>query len=83
MGADTGRAVQGLHLPRVGTVKRKRLVQGKDFHGWAWKPAGDDWAPGDPDRLFHWAEHYRPRKRNGTPTEKGKWVRVKFVEVKA
>lgn len=57
---------------------KKKLNQGKDWHGWAWKPGGNDFNRGE---LFHWAEPYRPRKRNGTPTEKGKWVRVKFVEV--
>lgn len=56
---------------------KKRLVRGKDWHAWAWK-AGKTWSK--PGELFWWAEpnYTRPRKR---PTESGKWVRVKFVEV--
>lgn len=42
--------------------------------------------------IFHWAEPFRPRKKStptleaytdAQPTPKGKWVRVKFVEVKS
>lgn len=61
--------------------KKKRLIQGKDYHGWVWKAKG--WPNGEDGYVFfHWAEPDRPKRRMGTPTEDGKWVRVKFVEVK-
>ena len=61
----------------------KRLVKGKDFHGWAWKHTGNDKLRG----LFFYAEPFRPNRSwpdyiDGMPSEEGKWVRVKFVEVK-
>jgi hypothetical protein len=59
--------------------KSKRLVQGRDFHGWAWK--ADDWHVDGRSCIFNWAEPYRPKLRQGSPTEKGRYVRVKFVEV--
>lgn len=65
-------------------AKRKRLVQGKDYHAWAWKAKSNDRLNG----LFFYAEPYKPAgpgSRNQThteqPSEQGKWVRVKFVEV--
>lgn len=60
--------------------KKKRLAQGNDWHGWAWKARG--FMADGSDCLFHWAEPARPRARNGKPSENGKWVRVKFVEVR-
>lgn len=55
--------------------KRKRLIRGRDYHGWAWK-AGKTWVK--PGELFCWAETVKPALR---PTETGRWVRVRFVEV--
>ncbi len=52
-----------------------KMKQGKDWHGWAWKCGDDDMK----DELFFWAESKRPT--GNRPTTKGKWVRVKFVEV--
>jgi hypothetical protein len=60
-------------------LKRNRLVQGHDYHGWAWKEPTWD---GESNVLFFWAEPYRPKRRNGRPTPDGKWVRVRFVEVR-
>jgi len=63
-------------------VKRKRLVQGRDFHGWVWEAIGREWSiSGTEDCLFHWAEPSCPT--NNRPTEKGRWVRVRFVKVGA
>jgi len=57
--------------------KRKRLVQGKDYHGWAWE-IGEGSGKGS----FCWfAEAYKPPTANN-PTETGKWFRVKYVKVK-
>ncbi len=53
---------------------RKR--KGKIWHGWAWK-AGKDWNPAG--QLFNWAEPKKPKKK---PEPSGKWVRVRFVEVR-
>ncbi len=54
--------------------KRKRLVQGKDWHGWAYR---SNYLKG----FIYWAE---PRKPTKSPDHEpdGKWVRVKFVEVR-
>lgn len=53
----------------------KRKVRGRDWHAWAWK-AGKTWDR--PGELFFFAEPKKPKNR---PSESGKWVRVKFVEV--
>ena len=50
--------------------------RGRDWHAWAWK-AGSTWPR--PGELFNWAEPKRPTTR---PSETGRWVRVRFVEVK-
>lgn len=60
-------------------MKRKRLKQGRDYHGWAWEGYGPEWRKGGTDGLFHFAEPKRPTKAH--PTERGRWVRVKFVKV--
>ena len=57
-------------------AKRRRLKRGVDWHAWAWK-AGKTWPR--PGELFNWAEPDKPRAKK--PTETGKWVRVRFVEV--
>ena len=57
-------------------MSTKRLRRGKDWHGWAWK-AGKEWDT--PGELFYGAE---PDKPSDKPEPSGKWVRVKFVEVK-
>lgn len=59
-------------------MKRKRLVRGRDWHAWAWKHLGED-SRYLPYGGFIFGAEYQ---RNGKPTEKGKWVRVKFVEAK-
>ena len=51
---------------------KKKLVRGRDWHAWAWK--AKDWG------LFFYAEPNRDS--NCRPTDAGKWVKVKFVEVK-
>lgn len=66
-------------------MAKKRLKRGKDWHAWAWKIGpplkGDEGIYGfTPGELCHCAEPEKP-KRN-PPTESGKWVKVKFVEVK-
>lgn len=63
------------------TAKRRRLVQGRDYHGWAWKPNEDNGSRYPDDGLFHWAESRRPTKEDPPPTPSGKWVKVRFVEV--
>lgn len=55
---------------------KKRLRRGKDWHGWAWK-AGKKWPV--PGELFYMA---KPDKPFNKLESSGKWVRVKFVEVK-
>jgi len=57
-------------------MSSKRLVRGKDWHAWVWKP-GSAWPRARAS--FYFAE---PRKPSRGHTETGKWVRVKFVEVK-
>lgn len=61
-------------------MKKKRLVKGKDYHGWAWKHTGNDRMKG----FFWYAEPHKPNKNwpDHKPSEPGKWVRVRFVEVK-
>jgi hypothetical protein len=62
-------------------AKKKRKIQGRDWHGWAWK-AGHTWHR--PGELFYFATPTKPSRQAcdyGPPTETGKWVRVKFVEV--
>ena len=59
------------------TKKKGRKMQGRDWHGWAWKTGHTLKKPGE---LFHWAEPDRPAVDN-RPSESGKWVRVRFVEV--
>lgn len=60
-------------------TKRKRLVRGKDWHGWAWEPGKAD---SDVSPLLWWAEAERPKLCDSRPTTTGKWVKVKFVKVK-
>ena len=60
------------------TTKAKRKIQGRDWHGWAWKAGKTGPEPGV---LLHWAEPIRPLLRDCRPTGDGTWVRVKFVEV--
>jgi hypothetical protein len=59
---------------------KKRLVKGKDYDAWAYRHTGKDemtWRQGE---FGHWAESIPDRINK--PTSKGKWVKVKFVEVK-
>lgn len=58
------------------TATKKRLIRGRDWHGWAWMTFSDDFEHGE---LFHFAEPLKPLDKR--PTEKGRWVRVKFVLV--
>lgn len=64
---------------------KKQLQRGKDWHAWAWKHTGEGQLKG----FFYYAEPARPSRCVGAeiyspvkPSGKGKWVRVKFVEVK-
>ena len=50
----------------------KKLVQGKDFHGWAWKFK---------DRRIGYSDIYHS-KPGFTLDRIGEWVRVKLTEVK-
>jgi hypothetical protein len=52
-------------------MKRKKLIQDKDFDGWAWK-----WK--DKGRISHNIYGF-PAWEND---EYGKWVKVKLVEIK-
>jgi hypothetical protein len=67
-------------------AKKKRLVRGKDWHAWAWRVGkGSVVREG---YILHWAEPSKPAgnsypSETGKPTVTGKWVRVKFVEVKS
>lgn len=54
----------------------KRHQRGKTWHAWAWK-TGKDWPK--PGELFFFAKPDRPKNK---PEPSGKWVRVKFVEVR-
>lgn len=60
--------------------RRKPLKRGRDWHAWAWKHTGNDKLKG----FFHYAEPYKPNMKweDPKPSEKGKWVRVKFIEAK-
>lgn len=59
--------------------KKRRLIQGRDWHGWVWKHLAKTDSILKYGELMHWAEPMEPK--NSHPTEKGKWIRVKFVEV--
>lgn len=58
--------------------KRKRLVRGKDWHAWAWKFGKDSICETDSLSFFVVDDP----KEADPPSHSGKWVRVKFVEVK-
>jgi len=60
---------------------KKRRVRGKDWHAWTWKDTSGTYNIGRNPSDFVWWADYAPDKSNH-PTDKGKWVRVKFVEVK-
>ena len=51
---------------------KKRLKRRRDWHAWAWRA--------DDGRLSLWGYYIKPKWK---PYGKGKWVRVKFVEVPA
>ena len=55
-------------------AKRKRLVQGRDFDGWAWQYLDKK----ENKRFLGYA--YRRKPILGLEGD-GEWVRVKFVEV--
>lgn len=64
-------------MKKTKKAKRKYLIQGRDWNGWACKMPVNQ---GDPESewiLCHWAESAMPMKAINC----GKWVRVKFVEV--
>lgn len=54
--------------------KRKRLVRGKHWHGWAYRSA---YTGG----FCFWAEAGNKPKESPDDEPGGKWERVKFVEV--
>ena len=52
---------------------RKRLIRGRDWHGWAF------WEPGRGGLgMCHWADVEKPKEK---PSPNGRWVRVRFVRV--
>jgi hypothetical protein len=56
---------------------KKRLVRGKDWHGWCYKSDSEGlygWTTPDPKRI--------EAEENPASWDSGEWVRVKFVEVK-
>ena len=57
-------------------TKKRRKVQGRDWHGWVCKMPICNGDPKEDWVLCYFAE---PKKR--APINNGKWVRVKFVEV--
>jgi len=63
--------------------KRKRLVRGKDWHAWAWKQNKSGMLGEYPGRFLGFAKGDKPLG-DFCPTGAGtgRWVRVKFVEVK-
>ena len=57
---------------------RRRLLQGRDFHGWAFfEPV----TRSNPDAvgMCYWAEISKPLGKRPSPN--GKWIRVEFVPV--
>lgn len=61
-------------------MKKQQLIQGQDYHGWAWQYLGDCNGDLTHGAIFHWAEPHRPSSRS-KPTNKGRWIRVKFVAI--
>lgn len=61
--------------------RRRRLVKGNHFDAWAFKCPPD--APGQPEEewVFCFFAESSPRRKAESPTDDGKWVRVKFMEV--
>ena len=56
--------------------KKRRKVQGQDWHGWVCKMPKND---GDPEKDWVFCYFAEPKKRESI--NNGKWVRVRFVEV--
>ena len=54
---------------------RKRLVRGRDWHAWAWKP--------DKGVLLNFALLCQDSEQEYRRGVKGRWVRVLFTEVPA
>lgn len=63
----------------VKVKKRKRLLRGRDWDGYAFKFPEYEGQPESQWVFCHWAEIEKPAGPH--PTDDGKWVRVKFVEV--
>lgn len=61
-------------------MSAKRLKRGRDWHGWVWRAVGKEWRQRGEDGLFFWAEAERPKSRQ--PTDRGRWVRVRFVQLR-
>lgn len=57
------------------TMKRKRLVRGRDWHGWA----NEYPTPGGKWKLGWYSPLLRPA---GKAPNNGRWVKVKFMVVK-
>lgn len=57
-------------------MKRRRLMRGRDWHAWAFYEGGADGLG-----MCHWAEVEKPTDKKPSPN--GKWVKVKFVRVRA
>ncbi len=60
--------------------KRKRMIRGRDWHGYAFKFPAKEGQPESKWVFCQWAEVNKPPSKH--PTNDGKWVKVKFVEVK-
>lgn len=58
-------------------TRKRRLVQGRDWHAWAWEYTGGDWRG---SRLMRWASVEKPNIK--LLTGPGQWVRVRFVKVR-
>jgi hypothetical protein len=57
----------------------KKLVKSRDWHGWAWKWGGGVWAEDTGAAAYRTKPTWKPLGVH--KGYRGKWVRVKFVEV--
>ena len=69
--------------PERKTPTKKRLVRGRDWHAWAWKyDCGGFFWSAAPRRQFGYTLPRQPAYWKMPADSRGRWVRVKFVEVK-
>ena len=55
--------------------RQRRLRRGRDWHAWAYYEPGKHGLG-----MCHWAEVDRPK--HDSPSDEGKWVKVRFVRVR-